>query len=196
MHTFEEQQLIQRVSQYRDHDAFQELYDRYAKRVFDLIKFKISRKEDVEDLTAQVFLRTWEYATSSDQQDIKNFRAFIYKVARNLVANFYREQGQTPPMIEVDDLDENLELSDDRTDAFIQQLSAQDIDYLIECVQKLPEPYKEVIALRFFEELSIHEIAEVMEKGAGNIKVLIHRGINKLRDIMLNNQKQYEPPRI
>ena len=62
-----------------------------------------------------------------------------------------------------------------------KQLQAQDVDSLIESVQRLHEPYKEVIALRFFEELNIDEIAQVIGKKPGHVRVLIHRGIKALQ---------------
>lgn len=187
MPKFTDQHLVFRVSAYQDQDAFGELHRRYYPKIYRLAAYKLARAEDAEDITSQVFLKIWEYLTQIKKNKIQNFRAFIYKIARNDVANFYRTHDRIPETLEIVELDnpeEYLELTDAREDIFKKQLNIEDIDNLIEYVQKLPEPYKEVIALRFFEELDIEEIAEILEKTQGHVRVLIHRGIQKLRAII------------
>src|SRR3989338_6618733 len=68
----------------------------------------------------------------------------------------------------------------------------EDIDDITACVQQIPESYREIIALRFFEELEINEIAEITGKTIGNTNVLIHRGVQSLRKIMLPKMEQYD----
>jgi len=182
--TSSDQQLVYRVVVLHNREAFDTLYLRYIERIRKFIGFKISRPEDVEDLCADVFWRTWQYLTTKEGVDIKHFRAFLYQVARNAVANFYRSQGRIPEMMDIDDPEEYTEIKDSRIGILEEHLRAQDIDALVEAVQKLREPLREVIALRFFEELEMQEIAEVIGKKQGNVRVLIHRGVRELQKII------------
>src|SRR3989338_962938 len=191
MPSFQDQHLVLRVERHKDPDAFTELHSRYYPKIYGFIAFKISRREDAEDLASQVFLEVWKYLTQPvrGRGKIENFRAFIYKVARNKVVDFYRTQGKLPKTVTLNDPEEYLEIADEREDILSKQLQTQDLDSLIECVQKLPKPYREILALRFFEELEIQEIAEIIEKTLGNTRVLIHRGIKSLAAIMGKNEK-------
>lgn len=184
MSKLDEQQLVYQVYALHNREAFDSLYSRYVGVIGKFISYRISSTADCEDLTANVFWQAWQYAVKNKGKEVKNFRALLYKIARNEIANFYRAQGHIPQTVELDDPDEYLEIADIHEDLFKKQLSAEDSDYLIECVQKLPEPYREIIALRYFEELEIKEIANVIEKTLGNTNVLIHRGVKKLQQIM------------
>lgn len=184
MRNLQDQQLATRVSQYKDQDAFAVLHSQYFIAISKFIMLRIAQKEDVDDLVSQVFLKIWKYLTKAPAKKMHNFRAFLYKIARNEIANFYRVQGRIPQMVELDAPEEYLEIADPHEDIFQQKLQDQDANDLVECVQKLPEPYREIIALRFFEELEIKEIAEIIDKTLGNTNVLIHRGVRALRKIM------------
>ena len=181
MPNIEEQQLVYRVSEHQDDKAFGELYQAYRDKLYKFIVLRTSRHEDAEDLTAEIFKNLWVYLTNPRNKKVENFRAFIYRSARNAIANFYRARGRMPETVELDDPDEYTELADENEDIFKNQVNAQDIDKLMECIQKLPEAYREVIALRFFEELDIKEIADILGKTLGNTRVLIHRGKIALR---------------
>ena len=138
MQNLQDQQLATRVSRYQDQEAFTALHSQHFAKISQFIMFRISQKEDAEDLANQVFLQAWKYLTKIPPVQVYNFRAFLYKVARNEIANFYRAQGRVPQMVELDDPEEYLELADTKNDPFQQQLSVHDADYLVECVQKLP----------------------------------------------------------
>ena len=182
-----DQYLVYQISALHKREAFDILYLRYATAIKKFVYLRVLNEEDANDLTADVFWNTWQYLTGKKVKDIQNIRAFLYKVARNVVAGFYRVKGKMPPMVELDkpgQYGDFPEVADIREDILGKQIRTQDVDYLIACVQKLQEPYREIIALRFFEELGIDEIAEIVEKTPGNIRVLIHRGSQALRNIM------------
>lgn len=190
-----DQYLVYQISALHKREAFDTLYLRYADAIKRFVFIRVQNEEDANDLTADVFWNTWRYLTDKGTKDIQNIRAFLYKVARNAVANFYRVKGKTPPMIELDKPGQHggvPEVADIRQDIFGAQARAQDEVYLTECVQKLQEPYKEILVLRFFEELGIDEIAEIIEKTPGNTRVLIHRGVRALRSIMDSRSEKYD----
>lgn len=192
MQRIREKLLIFRASEGKDSEAFGELYGLYKECIQRFVYFRTGSKEDAEDLVSQAFLKTWEYLIDADKPRVQNFRAFIYQVARNLVARFYENKGRIPVIVEIDDLEEYQEIPDEREDIFVKQMAAADIDHLIESAQKLPEPYKEAIALKFFEELSSQEIAQIMEKTVNNINVLIYRGKKMLKEIMSKPRQKFD----
>lgn len=188
MQNLSDRELSFRIAAYQDKGAFLELHARYFSKLQKFLYFKISTKEDAEDIANQVFLKVWEYLISkSTNKEMHHIRAFIYKIARNEIAGFYRAQGRMPKMMELDKMNEYgdyPDIPDQHEDIVQKQMQRESEDNLIECVQKLPEPYREIVALRFFEGLNIKEIADVIEKSQGNVRVLIHRGRKMLKSIM------------
>lgn len=192
MQNLHDQYLVHRVFASQDQGAFQELYQKYQQAIYAFILTRVSMPEEAEDLTAQVFMKTWEYLTHS-QEKIRHFRGFLYKVARNNVLAYYRTKGRIPSLVTLDDPEEELEIPDARPNQFLEQLRAADEEQLIACVQKLKEVYREAVALRYFEELSIPEIAEVLETTPGNTRILIHRGLKALQKIWYESQRISSP---
>lgn len=178
-----EQQQVYQFSNLHSREAFDGLYQRYIVAIQKYVHYRIPGSENVDDLTAEVFGKAWEYAVKNPKVEIRNFRALLYKIARNEIANFYQAQGRIPMLVELDDPEEDTEVPDARTDSLQKLLNKQDQTRLIKTVQKLPEPYKEIVALRFFEELEIAEIAEIIGKTMGNTRVLIHRSVKALQKI-------------
>ena len=183
MPNFQDYKRVLRIIEQGDSSAFTELHAQYYPRIYEFILFKVASREDAEDLASQVFLETWKYLAPPHSKKIDNFQAFVYKVARRRIADYYQVKGTRPILVELDDPEEYTEVSDVRTDSLQQLLNEQDQERLIETVQKLPEPYKEIVALRFFEELEIAEIAEIIGKTLGNTRVLIHRSVKALQKI-------------
>ena len=184
MSWFTDKHLLYQISTQHQPEAFDTLYLRYIDKIHRFMAFRVSQPEDADDLTAEVFSKTWQYLTKNDPEEIRSFQAFIYKIARNTVANFYRAQGKIPHIMDINDPEEYLEVKDEQEDMLKKSLRAQEVDDLIANVQLLKEPWREVIALRFFEELDINEIAEIMEQTPGYVRVIIHRGIKELQKIM------------
>lgn len=184
-----DQYLVLRVIEKQDRAAFDALYQRYASPISRFIFMRVARKEDAEDLTAETFVQAWGHLTRSAQnpghsEKVNNFRAYIYKIARNEVIDFYRAQGRTPPAVSLDESDDPIDLPDTRQDPLATQIHASDRAYLLACLRRLKDEYREVVALRFFEEMSIPEIAQIVEKTPGNVRVLIHRGLKALRAVV------------
>ena len=182
MSPLREQYFLWKVAAYGDPKAFRELYDTYHKAVYQFLAFRLARREDAEDLAAQVFVRVWEYVTA-EENEVKNFRAFIYRIARNLLTDFYRAKSNHENMtVSIDaaqETDTPLEIPDIR-DLFEAQVLASDEEMLGRALLTLKDEYREVITLRFMGELSLKEIAHVMEKEPGTVAVLLHRAKESL----------------
>ena len=177
-HSLQEKFLIYKVRQHKDADAYGKLYDYYVDRIFRFIFFKVATQEEAEDLTSEAFLKTWEYINKTNKK-IQNFNALIYRVARNVVIDYYRTRRKDVPAT---DEEQMLRIQDQRD---IEE--EVNINLEIKSVEKylaqLKETYKEVIILRYIEEFSITEIAEIIGKNKTNVRVLLHRGLTALKEI-------------
>src|SRR6056297_3032720 len=75
-----------------DEHAFGELYDKYKDDIYRFVYFKVSSEEKAHDLVNEAFLKIYDYLKKG--KDIRNFRAFLYKIARNIVIDFYRTRKE------------------------------------------------------------------------------------------------------
>ncbi|MBT4277222.1 RNA polymerase sigma factor [Candidatus Falkowbacteria bacterium] len=159
-----------------DKEAFGEFYDLYVDKIYRFIYFKVSRVQEAEDLTSEVFLRVWQYAR--DGVEIENIKAFLYRVSRNAVIDFYRKNyGKETVDLEDHNIIDNL-----KADNLIEKIDTKaQVKEIIEKLDSIKEEYKEVILLRFVEEYSTKEIAEVMGRSKGATRVLLHRAMEALR---------------
>ena len=184
MQRIREKLLVFQVSEGRDPRAYGELYNLYFERIRRFIFFKVNVHEEVEDLTSQVFLKAWEYLIDLDQRRVQNFRAFIYQLTRNIVVDYYRRQGRAPEIVLLEDQAEENEIPDYRQEFFLTQMYKSDRAYIADCLKKLKDEYKDAVVLRYLEDLGIAEIADIMGKTQGNVRVLIHRGLKELREVV------------
>lgn len=152
---------------------FSKIYDKYLDRIFRFIFFKVNSKEDAEDLTAEVFLRTWQTFQDSE---IENIRAFLYQTARNIVTDHYRKKSKENPL----SLESFPQL---KAKDSIQEKIERDFDFnlILEKIKNLREEYQEALFLRYVDGYSIKEIAQILGKTPENTKVLIHRALLALK---------------
>jgi len=175
--------LVYKVRQSKDAEAYGNLYDFYVERIYRFIFFKVNSQEIAEDLTSEVFLKTWEYINKTDKK-INNLNALFYKVARNSVIDHYRSKK-----IESYDSDEDLMEKIEEKRNFADEVETKlEMESLQKHLTKLKDIYREVLILRFVEEFSISEIAELMEKSSGNVRVLLHRATEALKNLAGENQ--------
>ncbi|MBI5077433.1 RNA polymerase sigma factor [Candidatus Falkowbacteria bacterium] len=177
--SLKEKFLIFKVKQNKDAEAYGMLYDYYVERIFRFIFFKVSSSEIAEDLTSEVFLKTWEYINRTTEK-IGNFNALLYRVARNAVIDHYRSKGRTIVNITDEELFEQIA---DKRDLEKEADTQLEIENVRNHLKKLKDIYQEVITLKYIEEFSIAEIAEIMEKKKGAVRVLLHRALKALKEI-------------
>lgn len=163
-----------------DQQAFTELYDNYVAKIYRFIYFKVSSVEVAQDLTSEVFLKVWQYFTEGKQ--VKHLQAFVYQVARNLVIDHYRQKA-SQQTISTDD-DSVTELIDETPAVDLVVQLASDVEKLEEALRQLKDEYREVIVLRYLDGLSTGEVADILDKSKGNVRVLTHRAIEALREVM------------
>jgi len=168
--------LLYKVLTKHDPEAYAGLYDAYVERIYRFIYFKVASHEEAEDLTSEVFLKTWHYL--QENKEIKSFSGLLYKVARNAIVDLYRAKSAKPESL----MTEEMDVSDsgkweDKT------LTKLEVDALVVHIKKLKQEYQEVIMFRYIDELEIEEIAEITGKRKVAVRVTLHRALKRLKEL-------------
>lgn len=172
---------IQLLNQARKGDsyAFGELYERYAPRVFRFLFAHLDNRLDAEDLLAEVFLRVWRSLPGYQERGLP-FAAFLFRIARNLLIDYYRQSGHNRGQVSIED----LSLQDTAMGPGEKASAVFERSELRQYLAQLREDYRSVLVLRFLGELSPEETAQVMGRSPGAVRVLQHRALSALRVIM------------
>lgn len=141
--------------------------------IFRFIYFRTNNKEIAEDLTQDCFLSVVRYLK---ENNIDNIRAFLFKTARNKVIDYYRQKGRII-------YSDSLVLANDKglNDDFAARY---DVRLIKEKLDLLESGDKEVLAMRYIEEMEIKEIAEVIGKSQTTTRVKIFRALRKFKKII------------
>lgn len=162
---------------------FLEFYDANVGKIYRYIYFRVGSEEQAQDLTSEVFLRSWQHLgrQSDSNKLIKNPRAFFYQVARNLITDFYRQKDRTP--LSLEEIADKPIIDKASGPGEIASL-ALDMDTVKKALLRLNQDYREVIIWRYLDELEIKEIAEILDKREGNVRTLLSRALASLKEIL------------
>ncbi len=184
MTTLSEKILLSKIRINNDPEAFGQLYDFYVKRIYRFVYFKVRRSEDAEDITADVFLKAWNFL--QEKKEVKSFSGLLYRIARNCVIDLYRRRANQPEVITIDENggeEEKREVGDQGI--FYEKLDAKlENENLLKVLKKLKQEYQEVITLKYIDELTIEEIAEIVGKSKLTVRVTIHRALKKIKELV------------
>ena len=157
-------------------EQFSLINDQYIEKIYRFVYVKVDVREMAEDLTSKVFLKCWEAYQRG--QEIKNPRAFLYQIARNTVTDYYRQKSRSQTV----SIDRVVEIRDDRTSPYESAVMGADMEAVKTAILKLKKEYQDVLILYYLEDMPAEEIAVIVSKSAGNVRVMIHRGLEALRD--------------
>ena len=167
-----------------DKKSFARAYQKYAEAIFRHCYFRVYERSDARDITQDTFVRAWEYL--SNGQEIDNMRAFLYKVAGNLVVDYYRKKKE----VSLDHLREKgFEPEGDSGNGYETRLDAKTIRRLL---TKLDDGYLEVIVLRYIDGYKPKEMAEIMGVEANTVSVRLHRAAKEFKKILRRNGFNHE----
>lgn len=168
-------------------EKFLHTYNTYSDQIFRFVFFKLNDREKAKDFTQEVFMKTWLYISKNGV--VENDKAFLYKIANNLVIDEYRKKGRVNVKSLDEFLEDGLDFGEDGSESMIDKIDAEGALTLI---KSLPEVYSEVLFMRFVDELGVSEIASIMGKSVNVISVRINRGIKKLKEIVKDKKIQHE----
>lgn len=172
-----------------DDEAFTSLVDAYNKKIYKLIYYKIPNKEDVEDLTQEVFLKVYRSLKQFDQK--RKFSTWIYSIAKNLCIDYLRKKrlksvSLDAPLFPQEDI--FLEIPDEEHEPELILEKTDQQETIIEAINQLSEEHQLVIKLRHFKSYSYDEISEILDIPVGTIKSRIYRARKKLKDILYQEE--------
>ena len=159
---------------------FVKLYDRYAPRIYRFVYLKVNSPQDSEDLTSESFFKFWQNLTNKSEK-IDNPRALLYRIANNLVTDFYRKKSRTELILDPEE-DSVLGKIPDKTDLNKEINLNSDVIEVKKALSRLKGEYQNIIIWRYLDDFSAKEIAQIMEKPEGTIRVLIHRALKALKE--------------
>lgn len=171
-----ESEIIQRATE-GDSNAFGQLYEKYIDDIYSYVYYRTSDTKEAEDLTSRVFLRALRHIENYEDRGYP-FSAWLYRIAHNLVVNWYRDNDrkeevslvdQYPPPSTKGVMETRLQKKDER-------------QKLMGIIRELPHDRQQLIILKHVEGLTNKEIGEIMERTEGAIKALYHRTLVSLRD--------------
>jgi RNA polymerase sigma-70 factor, ECF subfamily len=161
-----------------DYDAFGELYQENIQRIYNYIYYRTGNRSDAEDLTARVFQRALRHIGTYKKTEVP-FSAWLYRIAHNLVANFYRDNNRKRE-VSIEDHEINLPQPEHLETTLIKN---EQVESLLYVIRKLPSDRQLVIILKFVEDMSNIEIARILGRSEGAVKSLYHRTLLDLRDL-------------
>lgn len=178
-----EEQLVEQAK--TDPGVFGQLYEVYYPKILAYV-FRLTADYDIScDITSETFAKAFLKMGSFKWKDI-SISSWFFKIATNELNQYFRKRKYTPFTL--------LDLSvykgvahsnfSDETNATISNIYlSEDVKKVQKLLSSLPPIYQKVIALRYFEEMSIKEIGEILHKKEGTVKSLLSRGLEKLRGL-------------
>jgi RNA polymerase sigma-70 factor, ECF subfamily len=168
-------ELLDRARQ--DRDAFGQLYERYVDRIYSYLYYRTGSSADAEDLTARTFYQALSHLDGFEQRGLP-FAAWLFTIAHNLVANFYRDRSRRP----VSRLDAGSEPAGPSPFA-----AAEDAQAVRDAIAGLPPERQHLILLKYVEGMSNAQIGRTLNRSEGAVKSLLRRTLAELRHYLERN---------
>lgn len=174
--------LVQRA-QKGETEAFELLYNAFIDQIYRYIYYRTS-KEDALDLTETVFLKVWENI-GSYRCGRKYFSPWIYRIAHNAVVDHYRLNKETV------ELSYDIPDKEDNSHPLNLTENALNNEILMKAISKLKKKYQQVVILKYINDLDNREIARIMRRTEGNLRILKFRALRALRQILEDENIRY-----
>ena len=169
----DERDLVERAK--RDPRQFGALYDRHFQQIYRFVYSRVREQTAAEDVTSEIFMKALK-AMPRYQDTGRPFAAWLYQIAVNAIADRYRTLRPSQPLDDFHDLRV--------AGPALEDLAAHrdELRRIWTLVEQLPGQQKTALVLKFQEDMKIEDIAVAMGKSPGAVKLLIHRGVSRLRD--------------
>jgi RNA polymerase sigma-70 factor (ECF subfamily) len=165
-----------KIAQKGDAEAFGEIYERHAQKVFRFLYAHLMHRRDAEDLTEEVFIRVWRALPGYREQGTP-FMSFVFRIARNVMIDHYRHDRHTMEQVSSED----VTIRDPEPGPVELMQNEVQRQELVQALEGLREDYRLVLVMRFLSDLNPEETARAMGRSAGAVRVLQHRALIALR---------------
>lgn len=155
-------------------EEFSKIYDQYVEKIYRFVFLKVNSQDVAQDLCSEVFTRCWK--NFNNGYKIDNIQAFLYKIARNLVIDHYREKGKaqivSTDSVPIIDAKQSFE-------EWINNKS--DLDTIKAALANINDDYQNMVIWHYIDDLSIPEIAAMTEKSEGAVRTCLSRALSDIR---------------
>jgi RNA polymerase sigma-70 factor (ECF subfamily) len=158
-----------------DRKAYALLVEEYKSPLYNLAYRMTGNFEDADDLTQEAFIRAYQYLWRYDPR--KKFFTWLYTIALNLIKNHFKKNKYNKSFEEVG----ALSLADKNPSPEERLIEAQEIS---SCLLRLEYEIRALLIMKYQQELSFEEIAEITGKSLSAVKMRIYRGLEKLKELM------------
>ncbi len=159
---------------------FSELYRAHVRDVYSYAYYRIGNHHDAEDLTEQTFLQAYRhFERARRESEGRPLRPWLIRIAHNLAANLYRDRSRRPESA----IDENTVISAPHTTEALVE-GREELEQILAGVRRLPDDRREALIMRFALDMDNREIARALGRSDGATKVLLHRAIRQLEQIV------------
>ncbi len=167
--------LVERATS-GDRNAFSEIYKLYVKKVYRYCKFNTYDEQTAQDICQESFVRAWKKIQDFKMDSNWSIQAFLFTIARNLIID--RSRGKKEFALENY---EHIETNEDLYESIDREMHVKNVQ---EGLRKLDEVDRQIIILRYFEDMDGKEVAKVLGIKDGALRVRQHRAMEKLKIIM------------
>ena len=177
------------------HEArFLKAFEEYSDALFRHASMRVSDRERAIDIVHDTYAKVWTYVRNG--HEVESFRPFLYKVLNNLIVDEYRKRRESSldALLEQEGVDEGSfdELSENTVESLAATLDGKKAFGLL---GQLPDEYREVIILRFIDQLGPKEISVLVEESENVVSVRIHRGLRALRKLIEQEEQSIDEQR-
>jgi len=156
----------------KDPNSYKYIIERYEKKLLGYIRrILFVSKEDAEDILQDVFIKAYKNINSYDSK--YSFSSWIYRIAHNESVSFLRKKKKIIECNQDDEIFDRISSDEDIEDDFLKDLKKREVRKLL---TKLNPKYREVLVLRYFEDMEYNQISDILHTSVGNVSSLIGRG--------------------
>lgn len=182
--------LLRRALDENDQNAYAELMRLYRDSIYYMLIKIVKNSDDAEDLTLETFGKAFRYLDKYTPKYA--FSTWLFRIALNNSIDYIRHKNNSPQCVDNDLYEIDSDLLIDRSESNNtptpeqEVIDKQRIQMLRLAVTQLPDKYRKVIELRYYEELSYEEISQALNISLANVKIQLLRAKNMLSEIMVN----------
>jgi RNA polymerase sigma-70 factor (ECF subfamily) len=156
---------------------FSQIYDDNIDKVYRFVFFKVNNESIAQDITSETFTRLWKEINFD--KEVKNPSGFLFTIARNLIIDHYRTKDQNPAILD------NLDIIQDNSqDIAKMAVQNDDMRAVTTALGQLKDEYRLAVSLYYIEQEPISDVAKALGKSQTNTRVIIHRGMKQLKEIL------------
>jgi RNA polymerase sigma-70 factor (ECF subfamily) len=167
---------------------FADLYRAHLRDVYSYSYYRVGDHHDAEDLTEQTFLQAYRHFERAQRESQgRPLRPWLIRIAHNLAANLYRDRSRKPAA----PIDDSTPLPALHTTEQVVE-GREELARVLDGVRSLPDDRREALIMRFALGMDNREIARALGRSDGATKVLIHRAIKQLQELVGDRDEKGE----